>query len=233
MALLIKKPVEYGEAHPLYEIGLTDDLIIVGLGNPGSKYQQQRHNLGWRCLDAWADQHQLNWQAKPDLKAELATAHLSRALIRLIKPQTYVNRSGLAVAAIAGYFKVRPEQIWIVYDEIRLAWGRLGVAIDEPLGSHNGLASIADSIGGLPPLPRIQIGIGPQPKNVNRADFVLADLSPAEVADRPKIMAAAGELINQATTGQLATGRHQVLDRQPNLKTQAGPGETRSPRRKN
>lgn len=215
MALLIKKPVEYGESQPLYEIGLADDLIIVGLGNPGAKYQHQRHNLGWRCLEAWADQNQLDWQAKPDLQAELATAHLGRGRVRLIKPQTFVNRSGNAVAAAANYFKLAPDQIWVVYDEIRLPWGQLEVVIDQPLGSHNGLASIASAIDGLPPLRRIRIGIGPQPAGVDRTDFVLADLTQAETAAWPAVRAAAGELINQAAAGQLATGRQQVLKQQP------------------
>lgn len=215
MALLIKKAVEYGQAQPLYEIGQADDLIIVGLGNPGAKYQKQRHNLGWRCLDSWAAQNQLDWQAKPDLQAELATAHLGRGRVRLLKPQTFVNRSGTAVAAAASYFKLPPERIWVVYDEIRLAWGQLGVAIDEPLGSHNGLASIAGAIAGLPPLGRIQIGIGPQPAGVDRTDFVLAKPDPAEEAGWPAIGAAAAELINQAAAGQLATGRHQALEQLP------------------
>ncbi len=211
MALLIKKPTEYNDSRPLYEIGLTDDLIVVGLGNPGAKYQDQRHNLGWRCLEAWAEQHQLDWQAKTDLQSQLATAHLNHRRVRLVKPQTYVNRTGPAVVAVSQYFKVSFEQIWVVYDEIQLPWGRVGITQDDPLGSHNGLASIAASYSGVPPLPRIQVGIGPQPKGVDRTDFVLGELTSAEQADWPAIRTAVVELITEAAAGQLQPGRRQVF----------------------
>ena len=210
MALLIKKPAEYNDSRPLYETGLTDDLIIVGLGNPGTKYQYQRHNLGWQCLEGWAERHQLDWQTKTGLQSQLATAHLNNRRVRLVKPQTYVNRTGPAVVAVSQYFKVPPEQIWVVYDEIQLPWGRVGITRDDPLGSHNGLASIATSCSGVPPLPRIQIGIGPQPKGIDRTDFVLGELTGAEQTDLPAILNTVVELITEAVAGQLQPGRHQV-----------------------
>ena len=211
MALLIKKPIEYGDSQPLYETGLTDDLLIVGLGNPGPKYQFQRHNIGWRCLDAWVEQQQASWQNKPDLKAQIATVHLNNCRVRLLKPQTYVNLSGQTVATASQYFKTAVEQIWVVYDEIRLNWGRLAVTVDEPLGSHNGLASIAQQNPQVPPLPRIQIGIGPQPKNWDRADFVLGDFLDREEAVMATVLTAACELITEATSGQLQPGQRQIL----------------------
>lgn len=223
MALLIKKPIEYGDSQPLYETGLTDDLLIVGLGNPGAKYQFQRHNVGWRCLDAWAEKQQATWQKKPELQAEIATVHLNRCRVRLLKPQTFVNLSGQAVAAASRYFKVTSEQIWVVYDEIRLNWGRLGVVIDEPLGSHNGLASIAQHNPQVPPLGRIQVGIGPQPKGWDRTDFVLGSFLEREESSLPAVLATAGDLIDQATGGQLLAGQHQALtaldqDQEPKAK---------------
>lgn len=211
MALLIKKPLEYGDAQPLYETGLTDDILIVGLGNPGDKYQLQRHNIGWRCLDFWAKNHQADWQNKPDLKSLVATVHLNNCRVRLLKPQTFVNLSGQAVSAASHYFKITIEQVWVVYDEIRLDWGRLGVVVDEPLGSHNGLDSIARQNTQVPPLGRIQIGIGPQPKNWDRSDFVLSDFSNEEEAVMPTILEAAGELITEAAGGQLRPGQRQTL----------------------
>lgn len=211
MALLIKKPTEYGNAQSLYETGLNEDILVIGLGNPGGKYRRQRHNVGWRCLEAWAEKQQVGWQKRADLKAEVATVHLNNCRVRLLKPQTFVNLSGQALAAASQYFKITAEQIWVVYDEARLNWGRLGVVIDEPLGSHNGLASVAQHNSQVPPLPRIQIGIGPQPKDWDRTDFVLSDFLDREEAAMPTVLTAAGELIAEAAGGQLRPGQHQVL----------------------
>lgn len=134
------------------------DFIVAGLGNPGSDYERTRHNAGFMALDALAkfcgsDVTQKRFQALT------ARVTLDGARLLLMKPQTFMNLSGNAVGAAASFFKVPPERIIVLCDDISLPLGKIRVRGDGSAGGHNGLKSIIAQLGSES-FPRVKIGIG-------------------------------------------------------------------------
>ena len=146
MAIIVKKPIEYAGIEPLYASSLRKARLIVGLGNLGERYQSTYHNLGFICLDAFAQTYQLDWQLKTDFKVAISQMNLINSSLILIKPQTFVNLSGEAVRKTASFYKIDPEQIYVIYDEIRLSFKTIETNISEKDFGHNGLKSIFQSL---------------------------------------------------------------------------------------
>jgi PTH1 family peptidyl-tRNA hydrolase len=131
--------------------------LIVGLGNPGSRYAQTRHNIGFMAVDAVARRHRFPaWRSKFD--GALAEGMIADARIFLLKPQTFMNRSGDSVGACARFYKIAPEEIAVIHDEIDLAPGKLKVKRGGGTAGHNGLRSIEAAIG--PEFWRVRLGVG-------------------------------------------------------------------------
>ena len=131
--------------------------LIVGLGNPGSRYAQTRHNIGFMAADAIARRHGFpTWRSKFD--GALAEGTIGDARVFLLKPQTFMNRSGDAVGACARFYKIAPEEIAVIHDEIDLAPGKLKVKRGGGTAGHNGLRSIDAAIG--TEFWRVRIGVG-------------------------------------------------------------------------
>ena len=131
--------------------------LIIGLGNPGSEYRNHRHNVGFMALDAIAARH--NYPPfKKKYKGLFADGKIDGQRTLLLKPQTYMNRSGEAVAAIANFYKIPVENIIVLYDELDLAPGKLRNKTGGGNGGHNGLRSIDPAIG--KDYRRVRIGIG-------------------------------------------------------------------------
>lgn len=152
--------------------------MIVGLGNPGSEYDQTRHNIGFRVLDAFAAKHGAEaWNKDRKQKGEIATlnsAKLGKQI--LVKPTTFMNESGVCVQKLCSYFKIPPEEVVIVYDEINLSVGEVKLSMTGSAGGHNGLADILARIA--PRFARIRVGIGSKPsKEITLADYVLGKFS--------------------------------------------------------
>ena len=143
--------------------------LIVGLGNPGREYEKTRHNVGFRALDILAD----NLQCKVDkLKFQGLygqTTYQGNKLL-LLKPQTYMNLSGRSVLQLSAFFKVPPQNIIVLFDDISLEPGRLRIRADGSAGGHNGIKSIIGELGSQN-FPRVKIGVGAKP----HPDFDLAD----------------------------------------------------------
>ena len=156
------------------------DYLIVGLGNPGAQYEKTRHNVGFRALDALAREA----GAKPDRAKFQALTCLCdvgglRAL--LLKPQTFMNNSGLAVRQAADYYKLPPERVLVLFDDVDLDVGRLRIRRDGPAGGHNGVKSIISCMGSQA-FPRIKIGVGAKPHpDYDLADWVLSRFSAREL----------------------------------------------------
>ncbi len=153
--------------------------IIAGLGNPGPKYDSTRHNVGYLCVDALAQKY---GKAADRLKFKALTAEITlcdqKAL--LLKPVTFMNLSGDAVAAAAQYYKVPPERVLVISDDISLPPGRLRVRRKGSDGGHNGLKSIIMRLDSED-FPRIKIGIGQKPHpDYDLAKWVLSAFSSAE-----------------------------------------------------
>src|ERR671936_1441164 len=139
----------------------TLDLLVAGLGNPGRGYERTRHNMGWLVLDELARRHGGSWRSK--FSGSLAEVRLDDRRLALLKPETYMNESGRSVSAAARFFKVEPESLLIVHDDVDLEAGRLQVRLGGGLAGHNGLRSPAPDPR-PPDFPRLRVGGGrPRP----------------------------------------------------------------------
>lgn len=146
--------------------------LVAGLGNPGREYEATRHNLGWVVVDAFAKKYGLRWQAAPQFEAEVARWDTPGRTRWLVKPQTFMNASGVAVGAFARFYKIAPAQIAAVYDDITIDLGLVKVSVTGSAGGHNGVASLLEHLGDG--FVRYRLGIGPkQPAQMDLADFVL------------------------------------------------------------
>jgi peptidyl-tRNA hydrolase, PTH1 family len=153
------------------------DLLVVGLGNPGREYATHRHNVGWMVVDELARRHDASWRGK--FSGQLAEIRLDGHRVALLKPETYMNESGRSVAAAARFFKVEPDAILVVHDEIDFEPGRLQARLGGGLAGHNGLRSIASHLGTNEFL-RLRVGVGRPGRGDRRkpADYVLSPFTP-------------------------------------------------------
>ncbi|MDA8164142.1 MAG: aminoacyl-tRNA hydrolase [Desulfobacteraceae bacterium] len=151
---------------------------MVGLGNPGGKYETTRHNIGFLALDHLTRRHGLTF-AESKWQALCSKAVLWGKPVLLIKPLTYMNASGRAVAPIASFFKVPPEKIIVVHDELDLPLGRVKIVIARGAGGHNGIRSLIAELG-TAEFCRIRAGIGRPEPPLTVTSFVLAPFTPAE-----------------------------------------------------
>lgn len=152
--------------------------LIVGLGNPGKKYENTRHNVGFRAVDNLAERLGVRIE-KEKYKALLGEGVFQGEKIILIKPQTFMNLSGEAVAPLAAWYKVEPQDILIIYDDLALEVGKLRIRIKGSHGGHNGVRSLIAHLK-TEAIPRIRLGIGQAPPHWDVADYVLGNFSPAE-----------------------------------------------------
>lgn len=146
--------------------------LIVGLGNPGEKYTLTRHNAGFAVLNELAVRLDLNWKLDKKLQAEVAETNLNDEKLILLKPQTFMNLSGQAVAAAANKFKIETGDVWVVYDEAALPFGVLRTRLEGSAGGHNGLKSIIEHLGA--DFVRFRFGIGKAPEKMALEDWVLS-----------------------------------------------------------
>jgi PTH1 family peptidyl-tRNA hydrolase len=157
----------------------TLDLLVAGLGNPGRQYERTRHNAGWLVLEELARRHGGSWRSK--FSGALAEVRLDEHRLALLKPETYMNESGRSVAAAAQFFKVEPEALLVVHDDVDLEPGRLQARRGGGLAGHNGLRSLAQHLGTQEFL-RLRIGVGRpgrgDPRSVS--DWVLSPFAPEE-----------------------------------------------------
>lgn len=140
---------------------------MVGLGNPGSEYKGTRHNIGFEVVDALASEWGLAWQHSKSWHALWA----KNEKVILVKPASYMNRSGEPLAAVANFYKVEPAQILVVLDDMALELGRLRLRTEGGTGGHNGLESIILQFA-TEEIPRVRIGIGAAPTE-GATDYVL------------------------------------------------------------
>jgi len=158
------------------------DLLVVGLGNPGREYERNRHNVGWLVVDELARRHGASWRDK--FSGRLAELRLDEHRVALLKPETYMNDSGSAVGAARRFFKLEPDAVLVVHDEVDLEHGRLQARLGGGLAGHNGLRSVAAHLK-TPEFMRLRVGVGRPGRGDPRAvaDYVLSDFEPADDAE--------------------------------------------------
>ena len=160
----------------------TLDLLVAGLGNPGREYAATRHNVGFLVADELARRYGGSWRSK--FSGDLSEVRVDGARVALLKPQTYMNLSGRSVQPAARFFKVEPDALLVVHDEVDLEPGRLQLRAGGGLAGHNGLRSVAQALGSQEFL-RLRVGVGRPQRGDPRpvADFVLDPFDAYEDVD--------------------------------------------------
>jgi PTH1 family peptidyl-tRNA hydrolase len=167
--------------------------LVVGLGNPGRKYQSTRHNLGFKVIDEVAARRETAVR-KETCDSFTGEWNETGERVVLAKPQTYMNRSGAAVLDLLHRFHVAPEDLLVVYDDVDLPFGRIRIRTQGSAGGHRGVASIIQSLSGAP-FARVRIGVGRPPEGVETADHVLQPFTAAEAPQVPEIVCRAADAV--------------------------------------
>src|SRR6476469_4504410 len=174
------------------EAASTLDLLVAGLGNPGSRHERDRHNIGWMAVDELARRRDVAFKSK--FNGRLGETRMGDQRLALLKPETYMNESGRSISAAARFFKVVPEDVLVVHDEVDLEFGRLQAREGGGLAGHNGLRSIAQSLGTSDFL-RLRVGVG-RPGRGDQRDVAAFVLSPFELhEDRADLVARAADAL--------------------------------------
>ena len=172
--------------------GTSYDLLVAGLGNPGREYGRNRHNVGWLVVEELARRHDGAWKGK--FNGKLAEIRIDGHKVALLKPETFMNDSGRSVQAAMKFFKLEPDAVLVVHDEIDLPLARLQARLGGGTAGHNGLRSVAAHLGTADFL-RLRVGVGRPERGDRRkpADYVLSDFEPHEDAGR--LVAAAADAV--------------------------------------
>ncbi len=163
------------------------DFLVVGLGNPGKKYENTRHNVGFMCIDMLSGNESCNVK-KLKFHALIGDCYIKNKKILFMKPQTMMNNSGQAVAECAFFYKIPPENIIIIFDDISLDVGKLRIRRKGSAGGHNGIKSIISHLGSEN-FPRIKIGVGAKPHpDYDLADWVLGSFPKSDLQNLEKAL---------------------------------------------
>lgn len=204
MALFQKRP-DVGSRISYTTFGLNKTLLIVGLGNPGEEYEATRHNAGYMCIDEFARLNSFDpWMNKKDLKCLLTSATLGDTKVILCKPTTFMNLSGEAVQAVVHFYKLSPENIVVVHDDLDVNFGQLRCRVGGSAAGNNGIKSVSQHIG--EEYGRVRVGIGPKkPAQIETADFVLQDFSTTEQGKLPAMTREVSAILSEYAYGSPIT----------------------------
>ena len=175
--------------------------IIAGLGNPGSKYEKTRHNMGFRVIDLLAEKYHIDMNMKKH-KAVCGTGVIEGRKVMLLKPQTFMNLSGESIREAVDFYKIDPEtELIVIYDDISLAPGNLRIRKKGSAGGHNGIKNII-AMTGTQNFLRIKVGVGEKPAGWDLADHVLGHFDTADRAEVEKAIGHAVEAAEMMITGE-------------------------------
>jgi PTH1 family peptidyl-tRNA hydrolase len=211
MGLFDKQRSNTYESQPLYSIGNSKTLLVVGLGNMGGEYTRTRHNIGFITVDKYRESHEMSdWIEKKDLQCYVSTGNVGSTRVLLIKPTTMMNLSGEALQKVQHFYKISSTDTIVVYDDLDIEFGVIRTRSGGSSAGHNGIKSLLqhtdDTFG------RIRIGIGPKtPARMATADFVLQNFSEEQQELLPKIIREACALLDERTVGQLPDHTLSVL----------------------
>lgn len=186
----------------------TYDWLLAGLGNPGSNYARTRHNVGFRALDLLAEAHgvRINRSKFQGLTAEIK---IGEQKILLLEPQTFMNLSGQSVVQAAKYYKIPPERVIVIFDDISLPVGKLRVRPHGSAGGHNGIKSIIMHLAS-DQFPRVKVGVGAKPHpDYDLADWVLSNFT----AQEEKELAQALRYAAEAAETIITSGTSEAMNR--------------------
>lgn len=173
------------------QTALVIPSLIIGLGNPGSKYDQTRHNIGFAAVDALAQRWQVSLSTNKKFQAELGERWFNGQRVKLLKPLTYMNQSGQAIRAVVDWYNLSGRSVLLIYDDLDLPVGKIRLRLSGSAGGHNGIRSAIAHLG-TQNFPRLRIGIGnPQTAQERQQDaisYVLGRFSPQEAQLHPEVM---------------------------------------------
>ena len=176
--------------------------IIAGLGNPGLEYADTRHNAGFLTMDVLAEQCDVKLD-RMKFQSDCTEAMVGEVRCLLMKPATYMNRSGDAIGAAAQFYHIPPEQVLIIYDDITLAPGKLRIRRKGSAGGHNGIKSIIAQLG-TETFPRIRVGVGEKPNpQYDLADWVLSKFSETDMEALRPALEHAADAAKKITAGDM------------------------------
>ncbi len=170
------RPLRKGARPP----GWADPLIVVGLGNPGGRYRNTRHNVGWWCIDELARRTGAKFK-RTGRHTQIAEVFLGHYAVALVKPQTFVNESGRAIDYLLRRYSTGVDRLLVLLDEMDLAPGRIRIRSRGGAGGHNGLRSIIAATG-TEEFARIRIGVGRPVYRGQEIEHVLSSMAPDELA---------------------------------------------------
>lgn len=168
--------------------------LIVGLGNPGTKYIETRHNIGFKVLDEIARRKKVKFKTKFLYFTKQSKINLSKNKILLIKPQLFMNKSGEVIKKVIKKNKIDISKLVIIYDDVDLDFGVVRVREKGSSGTHNGMKSIIDSLESIN-FKRIRIGVGPRPKGNLLNDYVLGNFTKDEYLKLEKVVERAADVV--------------------------------------
>jgi PTH1 family peptidyl-tRNA hydrolase len=189
------------------ELNETGRFLIVGLGNPGRKYRENRHNIGFMAVERFAQEFSFSLE-RVQQRALVGSGRINDHRILMAKPQTFMNNSGDSVGPLARYYRIPAAQVLVVYDELDLPLGSLRLRQKGGAGGHNGMKSIMQHLDS--DFPRLRLGIGRPPGRMDPAAFVLQDFRKAELPLVDEILAEAADVIENCVRYGLdvAMNRH-------------------------
>ncbi|KDR94243.1 peptidyl-tRNA hydrolase, PTH1 family [Peptoclostridium litorale DSM 5388] len=167
--------------------------VIVGLGNPGRQYEGTRHNVGFDVIDILADENGIELK-KLKHKSLVGEGRIAGQKVLLVKPQTYMNLSGEALLDIYNYYKVSPEELIVIYDDIDTDLGKLRIRKKGSAGTHNGMKSIIYNLQ-FDTFPRVRIGVGRPEKGRDLASFVLSRFEKDAMEDVKSVLKSASQSV--------------------------------------
>jgi len=169
--------------------------LVVGLGNPGKKYANSKHNVGFIALDKFAEINKIKFKASVKFNSEIA--EFNDAV--LVKPKTYMNNSGYAVFKVADYYNIDVENIFVIFDDVALPFAKLRLRFKGGSGGHNGIKSILSHLNSEN-FNRLRVGID-KSENKEMKDHVLSDFSKAELKVLDDVMITVTSIIDDFVTG--------------------------------
>ncbi len=182
-------------------------MVVVGLGNPGSKYTETRHNIGFWSIDRIATEHSIDVSAR-NKATVVGEGTIAEQRVVLVRPRTFVNRSGEAARYLLARYRIPPEKLLIIYDDINLPLGRLRLRARGTAGGHNGIKSIIEALG-TEDFPRMRIGIGRPSAGQDQISYVIGAMSPEERKVADEML----ERVDQAVSAILTDGIDTAMNR--------------------
>ena len=185
--------------------------VVVGLGNPGRRYERTRHNVGVLVVERLAERWGFSASQRSQLGASVGDGNIRHERALLAMPQSFMNRSGHPVASLAGYYKLPPEEVTVVHDDLELAFGEVRCKSGGGHGGHNGLRDVHKHLGSG--FSRVRVGVGRPPDGWDVADYVLGKWSPEEAASLDGVLDTAADAVETILTDGIVSAISQFDSR--------------------